>query len=117
MVGYSAWEKSRSKACLLLAGFFVFGCGINPRKVTDIPSTRDYSTLGCNGLATEKTRIEKAYVDLRFASKHGTTHKMGVLNGQASAVNDQIRMQNCKIESVRIPGDPWPEADNDIIRH
>lgn len=102
----------------MTAGFFVFamcltGCGINPRKVTDIPSSRDFSALDCSALAGEKKRIEDSYVPLRFASKHGTERKIAILNGEASAVTDQIHTKDCKIAAVRIPGDPWPEVEND----
>jgi hypothetical protein len=86
---------------------------VNPRKVTAIPSERDFTKLDCKQLEAETARIAMEYKDRRFDRQHGTKRAYAVLNGEVAAVNDAIRINECKLPEARIPGAAWSEQRND----
>jgi hypothetical protein len=85
------------------------GCALNPSKITAVAATKDYAQLSCDELATEGHRIDARFVELRWSNKHGTRDEMAHLKGDAAAINDSIRINGCKLPSVKIPGQAWKE--------
>lgn len=108
------WASCRWAAVIF--AFALTACGVNPVSAPELPATRTFADLDCAGLDAERLRIEGTFRELRWSSKPVTRRIFGQLKGDARAVDDQIRMKNCQIPSVRIPGESrHAEEDRDKL--
>ena len=102
--------------CILLT---LAGCGsiegvpIEPHHVTPKIPSRDFTKLSCAALETEAVKLTADYKAMRGTVRSGTRDRYSVMNGFAIAINDAIRINDCKIANVRIPGNPLREKRND----
>lgn len=103
-----SWRVFVFCAVLVLAP----GCHIKPRNAQAIAPTRDFNALSCEQLEVESKRITAEYLRLQQTRKPGTRDAIGRLNGETFAVNDAIRINGCKISSVRVPGSPVTEKNS-----
>jgi hypothetical protein len=81
------------------------GCtALYPAEVSAVPPERDFSKLSCDELASESARLKSTYDEMRGTMKSNTRNRYAHLNGEAYAVNDSIRINECKLPAVQIPG-------------
>jgi hypothetical protein len=101
--------------------FALFGCAGTalegaeniPSEIAALPTTFDYTKLTCAELEQKSAQITQEYRDLRFSHRNGIRDHFGKMNGHALAINDAIRINGCKLPSVRIPGNPLREFRNE----
>jgi hypothetical protein len=97
------------------AGTALEGAENIPSEIAAVPTTFDYTKLTCLELEQKSAQITQEYRDLRFNHRNGIRDHFGKMNGHALAINDAIRINSCKIPSVRIPGNPLRESRNEKL--
>lgn len=90
----------------LLVGMGVIslvGCtAVYASRVPPLPPSKNFSAMTCDQLLAEKQRIEAGYLKHNARMKADTRRNLSQLNGDALAVNDAVRFNSCRIETVRI---------------
>jgi hypothetical protein len=98
--------KTRAQRVFAFAALAsLVGCQVNPARVAPLLSPTDYSKLTCDELATLSDRIRYEYRNLRGTQRPGIRIHYARMNGVVIGVNDAIRINGCKLPSVRVPND------------
>jgi hypothetical protein len=98
--------KALASTVSVLALIALQGCAVRVDKIRPTPTTKPISTYSCEQLTAEKVRIEAELPKLWHDHDHETVEKVGVLKGEAIAVNDAAHAKNCGIAEVVIPRRP-----------
>lgn len=102
--GAALQGKTLTRLVLAFALVSMTGCALHPSEVISTTPERDFTKLSCGELESESARISGTYVQMRNTTKAGTRDRYSDLNGEAMAVNDSIRVNDCKLANVEIPG-------------